>query len=81
MESSEVADLGSELAELRIGRTVHRSATAVIDELGNVFLRGALDVVVDGTNNLVILDAEQTEIILKVIRVAEYGKRARKKIA
>lgn len=64
-----------------IGRKVHRSATVVVDELGNIFLRGALDVVVDGTNSMVILDAEQTEIVLKALRIAEYGKRARKKIA
>lgn len=51
---------------------VFESKTMVLDSLGNMFMPTTLDITVDGHKKIVMLDAKQVELLLKLLRIADY---------
>ena len=45
----------------------------LVDEKGTMFHKTSLELMIDNRRQIAILDAEQVEILLKLIRVAEYA--------
>ena len=45
----------------------------LMDTSGNMFMKSSLEVTVDGRRSIVVLDAEQVELLLKILRIAEYA--------
>ena len=45
----------------------------VVDTVGNLFAKTSFEVSVDGQRAIVVMDAEQAELILKLLRVVDYA--------
>jgi hypothetical protein len=50
-----------------------RTPEFVVDALGNMFAKTSIELAVDGRQNIVVLDAEQVELLLKILRIAPYA--------
>ena len=45
----------------------------LVDSDGNMFTKTSLELVIDGKRAIAVLDAEQVELMLKLLRVVEYA--------
>jgi len=54
------------------------SPALVVDKIGNAFDRGVIQLDVNDTTSVALLDAKQVEILLKVLRVAPNSVREQK---
>ena len=46
----------------------------LLDVAGNMFTKASLEVIIDDQRSIAILDAEQVELFLKLLRVVDYEK-------
>lgn len=45
----------------------------LVDTAGNMFTKSSLEVTVDDRRTIIVLDAEQVELLLKILRIADYA--------
>lgn len=45
----------------------------LLDSAGNMYTKTSIEINIDGRRNIAVLDAEQTEILLKLLRIVEYA--------
>ena len=50
-----------------------RTPEIVVDNAGSMFHKTSLELMVDNRRSIAVLDAEQVEILLKLIRIADYA--------
>ena len=44
----------------------------LVDTAGNMYMKSSMEITLDGRRSIVVLDAEQVELLLKILRVVEY---------
>lgn len=45
----------------------------LLDSAGNMYTKTSFELTVDGRRSIAVLDAEQVEILLKLLRVVDYA--------
>jgi hypothetical protein len=45
----------------------------VVDSAGNMFVKTTLELIIDNRRTLSVLDAEQVELLIKLLRVVDYA--------
>ena len=63
----------SETPSIVSGSKTVKTPEIVVDPKGNMFTKTSLDIEINGKRGIVVLDAEQAELVLKTLRIAEYA--------
>lgn len=45
----------------------------LVDTSGNMFTKSSIEATIDGRRTVIVLDAEQVELVLKILRIADYA--------
>ncbi len=63
----------SPVLAVRSDSKIFKTPEIVIDSKGNMFTKTVLELTLDNRRAIAVLDAEQVEILLKLLRIAEYA--------
>jgi len=53
--------------------TAWKTPELLVDTAGNMYTKSSLEITIDDKRSIVVLDAEQVELIMKILRVVEYA--------
>jgi hypothetical protein len=59
--------------QLPKGETTFKTAEMLVDSNGDMFTKASLDIQIDDKRVINVLDAEQVELLLKLLRVIDYA--------
>lgn len=45
----------------------------LLDSVGNMYTKTSIELMIDGRRSIAVLDAEQAELLVKLLRVVEYA--------
>jgi len=63
----------SSVPPIKSDQKIFRTPEIVIDSKGSMFTKTSLELTIDSRRVIAVLDAEQVEIFLKLIRVVNYA--------